>query len=575
MLFQPGFIERLRAISPLMIRVLVGILTVFAISPFLLTLRPPLQDFPQHLAAGHVLLEPNDPQLRFEDYFSSEWLRSQYLGIYVLLGLFYYPLKWFVEQPLLVASRLSIAVLALAWAASSECLGSRLLRRHGFGLFFLVLFFNAHLILGFLNFLLGTAFCFLTLWLLAEVRARRAANPAHRTPAGLRLLLSGSALATFYFHVVPFAIVLAVFAASLAVDALLLRFVPKRQAPTYSLSFIDNLSFLPAVIALCAWLVSPAGQSTRQAAQGGDEHVKAVFTSASANTAALDSWLTDVFRSAWDTRLMYLAVSALLAYTVLEWAVWALTRKSQIKLSATESQPHAQTPNQDSVLIWLLRLGAPACAVAYYVTPASYDWIWPINARFPLLALLLLPFWLPAAPTQLAAVRWLVIARSVMTATCIVIFAVASAGETVLAREAFRGFAKEIAGLDDVLEAIPYGKKVATLVFDRGSRFVSFSPFLHVGAYYQAERGGVSYFSFNDFPQSPVRFLPADRPPKAKPRWEWRPESVRPDDELGWFDYVIVRGGPATLKANHGFSQQMNAGRFRLYKNNQSDDVSP
>lgn len=561
MLFPPALTERVRSSIPLLIRLVVGLVTLFALSPFFLTLRPPLQDFPQHLAAGHVLLEPNNPEFRFAEYFESEWLRSQYLGIYVLIGLFYYPLSWFVEHPLLLASRCSIVVLGIAWAASGEWLGTRVLRRSGVGLFFLVLFFNAHLILGFLNFLLGTACAFVTLALFANLRARRASAPTPQGATRLRVLLGAAALATFYFHIVPFAMVLAVFLAAFVLDTVLPRFFC--TAPRHALTPLDYTACSPALLALGVWLFSPAGQSTRHAAQGGNEKVKAVFTSADANTKALDSWLMDVFRSEWDTKLMYLALGALGVYIVLEWVGRWLAHR----LGETTHESPADTP-----LLWLLRCGAIACAIAYYVTPASYDWIWPINARFPLLALLLLPFWLPVSTQACARPSWLRRARATTFALCTLLWAGAAVGETLLARHAFKGFTKETEGLDDILEAIPRGQKVATLVFDRASRFVAFSPFLHVGAYYQAERGGVSYFSFNDFPQSPVRFLPDDRPPKAKPRWEWRPETVKPDDDLAWFDYLIVRGGPATLRANHDFTLQLNAGRFRLFQNTRPGD---
>lgn len=573
MLFPPGLTERVRS-SPFLTRVVLGVLTLFALSPFFLTLRPPLQDFPQHLAAGHVLLEPNNPEFRFAEYFESEWLRSQYLGIYLLIGVFYYPFSWFVEQPLLLASRYAIVVLGITWVASGEWLGTRVLRRSGVGLFFLVLFFNAHLILGFLNFLLGTASAFITLALFANLRASRAFPSANDSPIRLRLLFCTSALATFYFHIVPFAMVLAVFLAAFLLDVIL-PFVLRRfvgRPPRHALTALDYTACVPALLALGAWLFSPAGRSTRNAAQGGDTKVKAVFTSAEANTKAIDSWLMDVFRSEWDTRWMYLALGALGLYIVLEWLGRWFERGHLRRKKESQPGGPTQQPAVDTVLVWLLRCGAPACAVAYYTTPASYDWIWPINARFPLLALLLLPFWLPVSTGASAKSRWLSLTRRVTFAACTLLWAGAAVGETLLARDAFKGFTKETAGLDDILDAIPKGQKVATLVFDRGSRYVAFSPFLHVGAYYQAERGGVSYFSFNDFPQSPVRFLPDDRPPKAKPRWEWRPEAVKPDDELVWFDYLIVRGGPTNLRASRHFSEQLNVGRFRLFKNTRHSD---
>src|SRR5262249_14248340 len=95
---------------------------------------------------------------------------------------------------------------------------------------------------------------------------------------------------------------------------------------------------------------------------------------------------------------------------------------------------------------------------------------------------------------------------------------------------------------------IPNGQKVVGLIFDRGSHYVAFSPFIHYVAYYQARKGGAVMFTFADFPQSPFRFLEGNRPPRVPPRWEWMPDRVRPR-ELDFYDYALVRGGPGAIAA--------------------------
>jgi hypothetical protein len=319
------------------------------------------------------------------------------------------------------------------------------------------------------------------------------------------------------------------------------------------------LGFGPAVLALLFWLATPAGLSTREAASGGGTRGKAQYLNFDANHAALPSWTLDSFRSEWDTQWLQVVLGALALYVAFEAALTFFGRKSTIAAIGVPA---------DLVLTWLVRLTAPACLIGYYVLPASYDWIWPINARFPLLALLFLPYWLPVAhpsPSAQPDASPLARVRSWVGAGFTAVVLCAALGQTVIARNAFAGFGEEIAGLDEVLSEIPEGKRVATLVFERGSRHIGFSPFLHVGAYYQASRGGVSFFSFNDFPQSPVRFRDDNRPPRVEPRWEWKPEKVRPDRDLAWFDYLIVRGGPATLKNADTFVQVSASGRFRLY----------
>jgi hypothetical protein len=514
-----------------------------------------MQDLPQHLAAGRVLLD-GDPALSFGDYFTLEWARSQYLGIYVLMGAFFFPLRWLSEEPLLWANRCAIAVLLLSWVLGAEWLGKRLLRRKGLGGFALALFFNVHLILGFLNFLLGVAFAFLGLALFAELRSPQPQfNARNWRPWTLGVI----ALACFYFHIVPFGVLLGIVVASAIGDGSLLvwRRRPSAVHQSPRAHWSTYLALAPGGLALLFWLATPAGVSTREAASGGGTRGNAQYLSFDANHAALPSWTLDSFRSEWDTQWLVVALGALTLYAAFEATMVGIRRRSA---------PVNTDAPIDVVLLWLMRLTAPACFIGYYVLPASYDWIWPINARFPLLALLFLPYWLPVATVTVTSGPALARVQSWLGAGFVAVLLSAALGQTLIARSAFAGFARELEGLDEVLYEIPQGKRVAALVFDRGSRHIGFSPFLHVGAYYQASRGGVSFFSFNDFPQSPVRFREDNRPPRVEPRWEWKPEKVRPDRDLQWFDYLIVRGGAATLKNADAFHLVSTRGRFRLYQ---------
>lgn len=556
--------------SSWLVRVLLLLATMFALSPFWLTLRPPMQDLPQHLAAGRVLLDGSNPDLNFASYFTVEWLRSQYLGIYLLMGAFFHPASWFTDEPLLWANRLAIVVLGGSWVIGTELLYRRVTHRDGLGAFSLALFFNVHLILGFLNFLLGISTAFLCLALFSSLRSQAATwRVSDWRVWTLALLLT----ACFYFHIVPFGVACAVMVSCGCLDAGVVLVGRKRQRDSTALPrahWTTYLALVPALLAMSSWLGTPSGMSTREAAAGGGSRGKAHYLDMQANHDALPSWTMDAFRTEWDTRWLTIALVGLGVYGLIQWFWSAWLRWSK----PTSPEPGNTTSNDtlntdfvaDPVLLWLLRGVAPACFVAYYVLPASYDWIWPINARFPILALLFLPFWLPAnLKQQIRQIRL----RWALRATDVTAFALLSGvgiAQTSLARSAFAGFATEMEGFDEILEQIPPGKRVATLVFDRGSRHIGFAPFLHIGAFYQAERGGVSFFSFNDFPQSPVRFREDNRPPRVEPRWEWKPERVRPERDLVWFDYVLVRGGPPHLKHADGLRVVAAQGRFRLFQ---------
>ena len=534
-----------------------ALVTLAVCAAFCVTWRPPLQDLPQHLAAARVLLDPAHPGFDFQRFFDVDWLRSQYLGTYVLLGAFYHPLALLVDEPLLWASRALLLSLALGWSLSSELLYRRLTHRRGLGAFALVLFFNAHLVLGFLNFLLGIVACFSGLACLASARARA------RRGAGTRGALIGwgaAAFACFYLHVVPFALLLAAVGGVTVCDGLWPRLVSRRRPGECSRRRValgaTLASLVPALIAAAAWLFTPAGVSTREAAAGAGSRGRALYLDAGDNWAQLESWLMDTFASPWDTRLARAALGALLLWLLVEmcqalWRAWRARRG--------QARPEEARLGVDAPLLWTLRAFVPLSLILYFALPSSYDWIWPINARFPLLGLLCAPLWLPArrapASASLRAFRATVVGAVLLLA----------GGEAFIARQAFAGFDREMAGFDELLAAIPPGQRTATLVFDRFSRHVAFAPFLHVGAYYQAQRGGVSFFSFADFPQSPVRFKTEQRPPRVAPRWEWMPELVR-DRDLTWFDYVITRGGPGRLARSRRFEELGRYGRFHLFR---------
>jgi hypothetical protein len=276
---------------------------------------------------------------------------------------------------------------------------------------------------------------------------------------------------------------------------------------------------VPSGLATLAWLaMSPAGQATVGAARGDrGQTLGPVFRDAPQAWRAIGMWMTDVLRSDADDRVH-------VAVTWLALAAFGFG----VGLSWTRALPLRSVHWRWVPLPALLALG-------YFALPESYDWIWPIAPRFALLALVMLVALIPRLPTSIARlVALLALCLSLMH-----VRAVASA---------FVAFDRdEVGELDQALASIPPARRVAGLIFDRGSRHVAFSPFIHAVAYYQARSGGAVMFTFADFPQSPFHFRDEQRPPRVGPRWEWMPERVLPARDLAWYDYVLVRGGPGRI----------------------------
>jgi hypothetical protein len=471
-------------------------LTLAAALPLWLVRWPPIQDLPQHLAAVRILTDYDAPALRFSEFFTIELLRTQYLAYYLAAQ----GLAVFVG--VLAANKLLVSASIVGTPYAMRALLRALGRDERPALFVLPLTWNAHLVLGFFNFIAAIPLALVGLAL--AVRLRRAWSA--RRALGLATI----ALLTFYTHVVPFGF--------LGLGAGLVGLGGGLRASIRRL-----LPLVPAALAALLWMrTSPAGQVTASAARlGGEADAPAGprFLSVAENLQQAPSWLTDVLRADTDD-------AVLVAWLVLAFACLAL--------ASIDRNERARSALGGAIGARLALLG-PLAVVLYFALPASYDFIWPINARFALLAPL---FLLPSLPSPRGLAGALVFAG----VAALTLVAVDGVGD------AFVRFERdEVGAFDEAIAAVPEGSRVAGLVFARDSREVKFSPFLHSVAMLQAERGGAVMFTFTDFPQSPIRFRPDHRPPPVRPRWEWMPERVDPRRDLGWYDYVLVRGGPGAI----------------------------
>lgn len=491
-----------------------AVLTLGSVLPILWVDRPPLQDMPQHLAAISVL--KHYPDLALGQYFELQFLRTQYLAYYGAAYLLSFVLGVELANKVLLCA----AIAALPW--SLALLLKELRRDPRLSVFAFGLTYNAHLVLGFFNFIAALPLMFLGL--AAAVRFR--VQPTVRRG----LVLSALLLACFYMHVVPFAF--------LGLGAALVMlgdgFLPSARRLWV---------FAPAGLACASWLfLTPAGNSTLAAAGGAESHRGAQFATVAQALRELPMWLTDVLATERDDQL---------------WVLWVVLLLTAFALGVREQAEPSRESSEDNVLpfLWRLSLLCPIAALAYFVAPTGYDWIWPISARFPLLALL---FACLLVPSQRGVRGQLVLAGAGLVA----LLSFAEVGQ------AFAAFERdEVGDFDRALAAIPGAERVAGLIFDRGSQHVKFSPFLQYVALYQAQKGGAVMFSFADFPQSPFRFRSSARPPKVPPRWEWLPDRVDPARDLSWYGYVLVRGGPGRIaRQSDMWAPVFRGRRWQVYK---------
>lgn len=506
---------------PLVWELVFAALAIAAAVPVWLVKHPPIQDLPQHLAAIRVLHDYGNPEFHFSEYFNIHVGRTQYLTYYVLTHLLSYPLG------LVTANKVVFTAAIVGLPYSLRALLGVLGRDQRIALFAMPLVWNAHLVLGFVNFAAALP---LTLWGISIAVGLR-----FRWDVRQALLLSAIGLLTFYTHIVPFGF--------LALGVLLTALGSDTRAMGMRL-----LPLVPAVVGMLGWArTSPAAKAVLGATELSSVGPQPEYHPFSRSIKDLGLWLFDVLQSETDDQL-------LVAWVLLLVAVIALGAGPAI----SDDRPSEDDLLRGALLRRLTLLG-PLAFVAYFIAPSSYDWIWPINARFPLIGTMFLLLALPS-PRRFFALP---------------LYAGAVVVSLLFFREVGVAFQRcqkeELADVDAALGSIPKGQRVAGLVWDRDSRFVRWSPYLHAAAMYQAARGGAVMFSFAEYPQSPFSFKTGNRPPKVPRRWEWAPFFVRPVPDLGWFDYVITRGDPGTLKLYaEAFEPLYSGARWKVWKRRDS-----
>lgn len=461
---------------------LLCVLSAFASVPLFVVEMPPLQDLPQHLATVSILR--NYPDFSLGKYYELALGRTQYLAYYLSAWALSYPFGVLLANKLLFTA----ALVSLPWSVWS--LLRALERDERVALLALPLAHNAHFMLGFLNFLSAIPLAIYALSLAVRLRL------SFSLPRAVALCCV--LIVCFYTHVVPFA--LAGFGATLLLFGDDLARTVRRW-----------FALVPPGLCALVWLTqTAAGESVREAAKSQEVGELAATRFPLVQDASYFwMWLTDVLRSEWDE------------WTLIAWLA-AVVTCVVVGRAPSASRLH-QTLTMRLAVVFVL------CIVGYLVSPAAYDWIWPVSGRFPILAaLFLLP--LLRVPSGL-------VGSALLTVVCVMY----SVNCAEVAR-CFRWVEQdEVGDLSQALAVIPPEKRVVGLMLDSKSEYVNFSPFLHYVALYQLQKGGVVTFSFADFPQSPVILRSQNRPPKVPRRWEWRANRVEPS-ELEYFDYVLVRG---------------------------------
>ncbi|MDB4977148.1 MAG: hypothetical protein JWN48_5489 [Myxococcaceae bacterium] len=479
--------------------------------PLWLVVRPPSQDWAQHVAAVRVLIDHNVPALRLLEVVDIDLARTQYVGFYLVAGLLASVFGAAVSVKLLV----SLALFSIPYSVRA------LLRAVGgderLALFSLSLTYTAHVLLGFLNFVTAVPVAIFAIYHAVRYRTQ----PSLARAGALCLIL----LLLFHLHVVLYVFALIGVAFAL--------FGGSRRAILSAL-----LAVAPSLGLMVYWAaVSPAGGSTMDAVLGALRHESAGetrFDPFEKTLREFPEWVTDVLPGQLDVALLLGATITLLIGGL------ALRMRS---------------PGRP----WSVRLLAtlPFIALASaFLLPYQHAWIWPIAGRFPYLGLLFLPLLFPMMRPRSGDIVAGVLAVLGLAHIGAMSFAFRSVEQT------------EMRGFEGALAQIPTGARVLGLIYDNKSQYLEQHVFMHFQAHAQAEHGGVCMFSFAEAPQSPFTYRPPpEGPPPLNTGMGWAPSNVDMGLASTYFEYAIARGFHPHLGAVERFYEVIfEENRWSVYR---------
>lgn len=472
----------------------------YASLPFLAVTFVPSTDLPQHLAQIRMLdekwgLSPPTIDLSATDIrlFGANTL--VYVPMFVLARVF----------PLLLAGKLTVALLLLASVAALHALAKVLQRDPLHALVAGMLFFGLPLYWGFLNFLCGLP---LFLWLLCYALRSATQVAAWREGAILASLMLG----LFWAHVLW----LPAAGLALVVGALVCR-------PDSKMLLARALSVVPAGVLALGWYPTLAAA---RAEAGFDTQARYLITLMDRLSA--EWWVGTLFGGV-EGWLEAAATTALLAYAIAAW--WA-------------GRTSRERRDRGLLCLGLLFIAFALLAPDMYMNTILF------GRRFLAVGAILV---ILALPGTSRGVAWGAAAVTGLFSVC-----------TTMAWALYDQ--DELDGLREALALVDEPKSVLGLNHRPTSDLMRGNPFLQTFAYFQVLHGGEVNFSFAEHASSIVAYK-TPRKVNWQGGLEWFPQYVTEAD-LAAFDCVLVNGTEAQhqrFARYSGLRTPQERGYFRLY----------
>jgi hypothetical protein len=448
-------------------------------APFWVGRFVPLLDLPQHLAVVAVLRHHGDPAWGFDRFFDTQW------GEFTPYWTFYLvtgalSLVLSIET----AARVALSLYALAFPLAGLALARAFGRSPWLGLLAAPLAFSTNLYYGFISYCSGVL---LMMWLLGAFERQLVAP---RRARWLGLAIGGAVL--FFTHVQVFAF----FVALASVWGIVRAGVPWRRRLVQAAALLPATSglFVPwCYRQFLAGRVGVAGEHDF----GRLGRMRPSFRPVGESLLELPDAIAGAFQDGSDRGLF---------------ACWV----ALVALAGLRLRTRA------------LILSGLALA-AYFAAPLAITGQWNVGPRFAWTAALLLIPAMAAEGTRAARVGVLAAALTLLVA-----------GNAARQHAAFD---REVGPLDEALESIPRGSRVAPLMFDPRGAVLEQWPYLHIGQYAMVRRGGMTAFNLGRVAAFPIRLRDARSWPHTD---VFRPRDFRFDVLGSHYDYFLLRGaGPS------------------------------
>jgi len=417
-----------------------------------------------------------------------------------------------------LANRLLLAAVGLAWPLALRSLLRALGRDERAAAFAPMIFWNRALLIGFLPFVASLPIAVFTVSLV--VRQTRAPTRARGIAIGLVTLL------LVYTHISAWVAACAI-GGAIALAACWIEVGEGQKRPSFRPLFTVVPAFVPSGIGALVWWTAGS-----LAIRGQQLDVDRGRISDAVNLMPL--WTFDI----WSGRLDDVAAGCW-------WTAYAIIIAAGLK-----------RPLESGGRWIIATLPFAVVAIIYLATPSRVGAAGLLNVR---LAPLLVLFALMAL--RVRDDRWGTIPLAM--AAFATIF---DAGTTTY--ETKRVAMEEIGAFDPLLDSMEPGSRVALVNFVTASRRMDEWPYPFAGGLHRARRGGIVGYSFVETPHWSVHYANGAGPPAHSFLWVYDPCVYRYVVDGAYYDYVLVKGAIDPFPARTPgppFTAVSHAGMFTLF----------